>query len=58
MLGGKIKVGWGDWRPGDQKVYVSNIRKAEEVLSWKPRVDIQHGIEKLFKWVQANRDLF
>lgn len=58
LTGKSIPVGWGDWRPGDQKVYVSDIRKAETELGWKPKVGVEEGITRLFEWVTANRNLF
>jgi len=57
-LGNKIEVMHGDWRPGDQKVFVSDIRKAEKELSWIPKTNVESGISKLFDWVVANKDLF
>ncbi len=54
----KIEVAWGDWRPGDQKIYVSDIRKLKETLGWYPQVDIKTGIEQLVQWVRSNKDLF
>jgi len=47
-----------DWRPGDQPVYVSDIRRAAEMLSWRPRVGVKEGFERLHAWVMANRDSF
>jgi CDP-paratose 2-epimerase len=58
MLGKPISVTWGDWRPGDQKVYVSDIRKAEAELGWKPRISVEEGVRRLFDWVKANQNLF
>ncbi|MEN6482239.1 MAG: GDP-mannose 4,6-dehydratase [Anaerolineaceae bacterium] len=58
LLGKSIPVAWGDWRPGDQKIYVSSIEKAKNQLGWSPKVNAQQGIERLFKWVNANRELF
>lgn len=46
------------WRPGDQPVYVSDIRRAAELLSWRPRVGVKEGFERLHAWVMANRDSF
>ena len=43
-----------DWRPGDQPVYVSDIRKAKEWLGWSPRIGVSEGLEKLHAWVAAN----
>ena len=36
----RIPLRWDDWRPGDQRVYVSDIRKLETVLGWKPEIDV------------------
>ncbi|HPC06002.1 MAG TPA: hypothetical protein PLI60_04715, partial [Anaerolineaceae bacterium] len=52
LIGKPLGVSWGDWRPGDQKVYVSDIRKASRDLKWAPKVSVKEGIEKLFRWVQ------
>jgi CDP-paratose 2-epimerase len=46
------------WRPGDQPVYVSDIRRAEELISWRPRIGVGEGLEKLYRWVIANRGSF
>jgi CDP-paratose 2-epimerase len=58
LLGKEIPVSWSDWRPGDQPVYISDIRKANRVLGWQPKVSASVGIEKLFNWVKENRPLF
>lgn len=54
----KIKVKYSDWRPGDQKVYISDIRKAKGLLGWEPEVAVEEGISKLCEWVSANKKLF
>ena len=38
LLGKRIDVRYGDWRPGDQPVYISDISMAERELNWKPSV--------------------
>lgn len=53
-----IKVQYGDWRPGDQRIYVSDIRKANTVLGWDPKVPVNMGIQKLADWVNNNLNLF
>ncbi len=58
LLGRPIPVSYGDWRPGDQKVYVSDIRKARRLLGWQPKVGIEAGLQRLVDWVQAHRNLF
>lgn len=56
-LGKTIPVTYGDWRPGDQPVYISDISCAKELLGWQPTVDPQTGISRLAEWVQANREM-
>lgn len=53
-----LPVGRGPWRPGDQKIYVSDIRKAQAMLKWKPGTNVREGVEKLYNWVKQNRSLF
>ena len=57
-LGRPIPVAWEAWRPGDQRIYVSDIRKAARELDWQPHVDVAEGIERLYRWVVENRELF
>ena len=57
-LGRKIPVSRGDWRPGDQRVFYADIRKAKEILHWQPKVGVEEGIGRLFEWVQENRESF
>jgi len=54
----KIPCEYFNWRPGDQKVYISDIRKINKDLGWKPHVNIHEGIEKLNQWVDGNLSLF
>lgn len=54
----KISPHFATWRPGDQKVYISDIRKIASELGWKPMISSKYGIEKLFSWVQSNKKIF
>jgi CDP-paratose 2-epimerase len=47
-----------DWRPGDQKVYVSDIRKAKEEFGWAPKICVKHGLDLLYDWVASNKEIF
>lgn len=58
LLGKKLETTCGDWRPGDQPVFISDIRKAKELLNWNPKVGAEEGISRLFTWVKENKDLF
>ena len=43
-------------RQGDQRIYVSDIRKIESDLNWKPRVGWQEGVGIVHDWVHAHRE--
>jgi CDP-paratose 2-epimerase len=58
LLGAKVPVARRDWRPGDQKVFVADIRKAGADLGWVPKVGVDQGMEQLFEWVGKNKELF
>jgi CDP-paratose 2-epimerase len=58
LLGYSIPVSFGDWRPGDQHVYVSDIRRAERELGWSPTISIEEGAKLLIEWVRKNQHLF
>jgi CDP-paratose 2-epimerase len=58
LLGSPLSTGSGEWRPGDQPVYISDIRKANEILKWSPKIGVETGISKLFDWVNQNQSLF
>jgi CDP-paratose 2-epimerase len=56
-LGKGISPTMAEWRPGDQKVFVSDITKAREQLAWSPTIPVKKGIRQLLVWVKENRDL-
>ena len=58
LLERPIQASYRAWRPGDQPVYVSDIRKIERDLGWRPRTSVRAGIERLLTWVRDNRALF
>lgn len=58
MLGKNIPIQNDDWRPGDQPVYVSDIRKATSQLGWRPKISVREGTRRLFDWICNHQDLF
>lgn len=58
LAGRPVSVTYGPWRPGDQRVFVADIRRAENMLGWRPRVSPAEGIRRLYEWVAANPELF
>lgn len=41
-------------RPGDQRVYVSDIDRAKDRLGWAPKVSPPEGLQRLVEWYRAN----
>jgi CDP-paratose 2-epimerase len=58
MLGRDIPIKRDAWRPGDQKVFIADIRKAAKKLNWQPEIDLQTGMQRLFDWIVENEALF
>lgn len=58
FLGQKIEPVFADWRPGDQPVFIADIRKAKNEFAWEPKVGSQEGVRRLFDWVKNNQELF
>jgi CDP-paratose 2-epimerase len=57
LIGRAIDVEYGPTRPGDQPLYISDIRKAARDLDWQPRIGVRDGIEKLVTWVRSMPEL-
>jgi CDP-paratose 2-epimerase len=58
LIGHSIKTEYSGWRPGDQQIYVSDIRKAGRELGWHPAISVDEGIGRLVAWVRDNLSLF
>lgn len=56
--GKKSKITFSNWRPSDQKVYISDIGKITKALKWKPQVSPKEGIKKLINWAEENKTIF
>jgi CDP-paratose 2-epimerase len=57
LVGRPVRACFAPWRPGDQKVYISDIRKAGKVLGWKPRISPAQGIADLYEWILKHEAL-
>lgn len=58
VRGEEVPFDFGEARVGDQPVYVSDIRKAEALTGWTPKIDVEEGVQRLVTWVEDNRNLF
>lgn len=58
LTGKKPRVKFSDWRPSDQKVYISDTSKVEKTLGWSAKTDVKSGIKKLYEWIRSNEGYF
>lgn len=58
ITGVKLEVCYRETRLGDQRVFVSDIRKARAQLNWMPGVNVETGIERLWSWINSCPNLF
>jgi len=49
----KISLRYQPWRPGDQKVYISDTAKARRRLGWKPKINVKRGLKLLYTWLKT-----
>lgn len=40
-------------RESDQKVFVANLKKINEMTGWLPKIDKKTGLKKMIKWVSS-----
>lgn len=52
QFGKPIERRFSDWRPGDQRLYVSDIARSSKCFDWKPLVSLDSGLEKLIGWLR------
>lgn len=55
LHGRRPVVCFSAWRPGDQRYYVSDIRKFSEITGWVPKVDVREGVARLSQWLTEFR---
>ncbi len=58
VAGRPLSVKFADWRPSDQRVYISDIRHAAQELGWQPQVGLTEGLGRLAAWVKDHDTLF
>jgi len=45
------------WRPGDQKIYISDISKIKKEHNWSPKINMSQGLDKVIDWVGRNESI-
>ena len=51
LHGSRPAVKWDQWRPGDQRYYVSNCSKFQTATGWTPQVSTRDGVSRLYDWL-------
>ncbi|MCM8805956.1 MAG: GDP-mannose 4,6-dehydratase [Candidatus Omnitrophica bacterium] len=54
-LNRKIDYNFYPWRPGDQKVFISDNRRIKKLLGWEPEISTEKGIKGLICWLRKFR---
>jgi CDP-paratose 2-epimerase len=57
-VGRELRPAMSAIRPGDQPVFVADVRKATRDLGWAPKTSVERGLSRLFDWISSNRELF
>jgi CDP-paratose 2-epimerase len=55
MHGRRPAVSFEEWRPGDQRYYVSNIGKFHDATGWTPKMSFADGAGCLYRWLLGER---
>jgi CDP-paratose 2-epimerase len=55
LRGERPRVRHQAWRAGDQRYYVSDTSRFEEVTAWRPRIGAREGLERLHAWLAEQR---
>ncbi len=53
LIGKKIPYAFANWRPGDQKIYISDIKKAKKDFGWSPKIKVDEGLKRLLNWIKG-----
>jgi CDP-paratose 2-epimerase len=55
LTGRTVDLDYSDWRPGDQRYYVSDTRLVRGELGLPEPIDWRTGVAGLMRWLQAER---
>ena len=57
LRGSSPRVFFENWRPGDQRYYVSDTGRFTAATGWQPRVGAREGVSNLYNWLMEFRGL-
>ena len=50
-LNSEFEISEKEWRPADQRFYVSNLSKINKKLDWIPKTNLDIGLESFAGWL-------
>ena len=53
LRGERPHVSFDEWRPGDQRYFVSDTRKFEAATGWNARTGVDEGVGRLYEWLRG-----
>lgn len=53
MLGIRLKYSMLPVRQSDQKVFIADVSKAQNVIGWRPVVSVDEGLARMLAWLEA-----
>jgi len=55
LHGTRPTVRFDEWRTGDQRYYVSDVRHFQLATGWEPSTGVREGLEQLYEWLYTSR---
>jgi CDP-paratose 2-epimerase len=55
LCGEEPEIQFDEWRPGDQRFYVSNTTRFSTLTGWAPRTSVADGLRTLSDWLTRDR---
>lgn len=55
LHGRRPDLRYDDWRPADQRYYVSDTSKFRKATGWQPRHGVRDGVARLYAWLKESR---
>jgi CDP-paratose 2-epimerase len=56
LHGGDLSVHFENWRAADQRYYVADTSKFSGLTGWRPQVNVNEGVRRLFEWIRTGDD--
>lgn len=55
LAGREVPLRNAEWRPGDQRIFVTDVSRARAELDWEPEVPVREGLGRMIRWLRAEQ---